>query len=455
MPYIIAIGLGAVIGGATGAGAWRLFTWDRQETAALRAKSSATASQAASERTQTSAGAGTKDDNQSESRFQSSPTETSHEEGGGPIENLARLGWNIKRDDKGNIIFEIVTKPLPNMKESAEYFRALRKPFRLHLQQVPSIVGFTFLSGINNCVGLEIGASDIDNMAELRGMTGLRTLVVSQTPFTIRNSLDISAIASLVNLEVLTLNMSRVSDLGPVRGLTKLTTLNVGGSLVRDLSPIEGLALLRSVDVRDSGVTDVSALDGKDALEELSVDAKQVPGLTQLSRLPKLSRLTIIAQVPVDMAAIGTLPNLKSLFIWGPPVIDLTPLRRLGGLTTLNVSGLGFTTGPSQVIDADAIGDLQQLKTLALGQLQIDSLRFLTRNTNLTELNLSGLPVRSIAELSNHPSLRRISLFDVPVVDISPLLSIQNLEQLTLLRTPARADVISELQRRGVKVTIN
>ena len=388
-------------------------------------------------------------------RLSNVPAEPSHSETGGPIENLARLGWNIKTDDKGALIFEIVAKPLPNMKESAVYFRVLQKQFQFNLQQVSSINGLALLSGVNNCVRLEIGASDIEDTAELRGLTSLRTLVISQTPFTVRHELNIGALASLVELESLSLNMSRVTNIEPLRKLTKLTSLSIGGSLVRDLSPIERLTGLKSLDVRDSGVTDMSAIGGDDSLEELSVDQKQVPSLVHLSRLTKLNKLTIIAQVPVEMAAVGTLSNLRSLFIWGPPLIDLSPLRKLGKLANLQVSGLGFTAGRSVVSDVDAIGELVQLRTLTLAQLQIDSLRFLAQLNGLAELNLNGLPIGSMPELAHLTFLKRISLVDVPVVDITPLLSLSNLEQVTLLRTPARADVISELERRGVKVTIH
>jgi hypothetical protein len=43
----------------------------------------------------------------------------------------------------------------------------------------------------------------------------------------------------------------------------------------------------------------------------------------------------------------------------------------------------------------------------------------------------------------------------MPIVDISPLLSLSALSKLSLTRTPARADVISDLQRQGVRITIN
>ena len=119
------------------------------------------------------------------------------------------------------------------------------------------------------------------------------------------------------------------------------------------------------------------------------------------------------------------------------------------------MSGFGFGAGRSQVINVDAIGDLAQLKTLSIVSEQIHSLRFLSSHNLLVELNLNDVPVGSVSELASIPSLKRISFSNVPVVDISPLLSLPNLETLSLSRTPARADVIAELERRGVKVTVN
>ena len=372
-----------------------------------------------------------------------------------PLGSLAQLGWGVK-DAKDVTTFEIANRSLPDMAESAEYFRALEKPFRLQFQQVPSIAGLRLLAGVDNCIEVSIGASDINDLSDLHHLTSLRKLNISQTPFTIRNTvLDISPIASLVNLNTLTLNMSRVADLTPVRGLRKLQVLNIGSSLVRDLTPIARLKAVRNLDVRDSGVTDMSALAGYAALEELDVGAKQVPALTSLRELPKLTKLVVIAQVPVDTTPIGTLSNLQNLSVFGLPVINAAPFRNLSKLQNLILNGIGFGMGRSQVMDVEAIGALRNLKSLGLSDLEIGSLRFLADHHGLVELNLHALPIASVPELATLTSLKKLWLADMPIVDISPLLSLVELREVSLLRTPARADVISELEKKGVKITIN
>jgi hypothetical protein len=60
-----------------------------------------------------------------------------------------------------------------------------------------------------------------------------------------------------------------------------------------------------------------------------------------------------------------------------------------------------------------------------------------------------------MSELSNIKTLRKVTLVGIPIVEISPLLVLPNLESVTIVRTPARADVISQLQGKGVKVEVH
>jgi len=365
-----------------------------------------------------------------------------------PLGSLAQLGWGIK-DSSDATEFSIANKALPNMEESAKYFRALKKPCRLVFQQVPNIAGLHLLAG-SRCYRIDIGASNIDSLSELKGMTNLRELAVAQTPFTNITDLNIDAVSSLTNLEVLVLSMSRARNVGPVSHLTKLKSLMIMGTLVDDLAPVAKVYSLKSVDIRDSAVRDLSPLQGLARLEELSIDAKQAPYLTRVSQVKKL---TIIAQVPVNMTGVESLSNLENLFIWGPPILDLSPLRQLNKLTQLNVMGM-MMRQPTVVNGIDVIAQLQ-LKTLALGGVQINSLGFLTGNSTIEDLTLSAMPVNAGTELGTMTSLRKLSLVDVSIADISPLLSLPKLREVSLLRVPARADVISALQRNGVKVTNN
>jgi internalin A len=44
---------------------------------------------------------------------------------------------------------------------------------------------------------------------------------------------------------MLSIQNTRIADLGPLRGLTKLKKLYIAGSLVKDISPVQGIPGLK------------------------------------------------------------------------------------------------------------------------------------------------------------------------------------------------------------------
>jgi Leucine-rich repeat (LRR) protein len=84
--------------------------------------------------------------------------------------------------------------------------------------------------------------------------------------------------------------------------------------------------------------------------------------------------------------------------------------------------------------------------------MQVSDLTFLRGLANLNELNIGMMPVSSVEPLRGLTSLKRVSLNLTDIVDISPLLDLPALTSLSVLRTPARADVLTQLERNGVKI---
>ena len=172
-----------------------------------------------------------------------------------------------------------------------------------------------------------------------------------------------------------------------------------------------------------------------------------------MTHLESLKKLTIIEQQNFALAPVGELTNLESLWIWGPTGrLDVSPIRNLTKLRHLALTGIGFGS-LTAVANIEAIGDLTELRTLTLGSLQVSDLAFAASLKNVMEININQLPISSIEPLRGLKLLRKVSLNLTPVVDISPLLELPELTDLTVGRTPARSDVLAELERRGVKVT--
>jgi hypothetical protein len=368
------------------------------------------------------------------------------------VARLSELGWTVKPGPDG-IQFEIVSKPLPPMKESAAYFEQLGRPFNLHFQQVPGIQGLHYLANIAGCTKIEINAGEFTDISELRGFTHLTNLGISQLPLNGIETVDLSPLSSLTSLQQLNLGMVRTRSIAALAPLKRLKILNLGQTLIADISALSGIDSLESVEIRGTRVVDLRPLTQDKNLKDLTVGGAQLPGLVDLAHLPNLKKLTIIEQQNLDLSSVGSLTNLESLWIWsGYAPIDASPLHNLTKLRALTITGVGFG-GLTAVPNIQVLGGLKELRSLTLGQLQITDLNFLASLTNLNEINLSQLPISSIEPLRGLNALNKVALVDMPIVDISPLLALPALSNLTVGRTPARSDVLSELGRRGVKIT--
>lgn len=369
------------------------------------------------------------------------------------VAELSRLGWTVK-PGTDDLQFEIASRPLPSMKESAPYFSQMNRPFRLHFQSVPSIEGLHELATIANCTKIEINAGEFFDISELRGFSGLSSLIISQTPINGLAVVDASPLSSLTNLRELNLGDTKIRNIEALARLTHLESLSIRETLVRDLSPISGYALLKTLDIRGTEISDLSALSKIETLQELSIGGIQIPGLVRLRNLKNLKTLNVIEHGDIDLSTIGELSNLETLWIWGPSEqrhLNVSPLRKLSNLRQLTLTGLGFF-GLAVVTDIEALGDLKELRKLTLGSLQVSDLAFTSKLKSLSEINIGEMPVTSIEPLRGLKSLTSVSLSKTRVTDISPLLELPALTNLNVMRTPARADILTELERRGVNV---
>ncbi len=383
--------------------------------------------------------------------FGLSPISTSTQSDERPIARLAELGWTVRPGAK-EIVFEISNGSLPAMAESAKYFKQLSKPFRLHFQQVTNLDGLHFLAGVEGCTKIEINAGEFTDLSELRDFHNLPSLIVSQLPLNGSGTVDIAPLAKLTNLRELNLGSVKLRTIEPLSELKNLRSLYLRGTFITDVSAASAFSALESIDLTDTRVTDLSPLSHLQELSELGVGGAQLPGLPALRNLKKLKTLRVIEQGPIEFSPIAELTNLESVWIWGGRFpLNVLPIRNLTKLRYLALSGLGF--GPlTQVTNIEVVGTLRQLQTLTLGQLQIGDLTFVESLNDLTEINLGDIPITSVAPLRGLKKLKKISLTSTMVVDISPFMELPALTDLTVGRTPARTDVLSELERRGVNV---
>ena len=96
------------------------------------------------------------------------------------------------------------------------------------------------LRGLEHAINLEvlhIGRSKVSDLTPLAGLENLRVLKL----FSNRIS-DITPLAGLINLEILELQANQIVDISPLAGLVNLKELNLGENPITNFTPIYGLA---------------------------------------------------------------------------------------------------------------------------------------------------------------------------------------------------------------------
>jgi hypothetical protein len=369
------------------------------------------------------------------------------------LAHLAELGWSLQRQPNGIQFVASGSGPLPDMAKSAPYFAQLPEAFSLLFSGTNGIEGLHHLSDLTKCAEISINAGTFTDVSELRGFTNLIALYISQTPINGLTTVDLSPLSSLTTLQKLILDGTKATTITPLGDLKNLHTLSLRDTLVSDLSPASAFESLEFLDITNTRIVDLHGLDNLENLTELNIGAAQLPGLSSLRNSKSLQKLMIIDQTNTDLSSVGDLLSIESLTILGPSQLDISPLRNLHKLHNIMISGLGFRGELASVTSLQVIGELKELKQLSLGQLQISDLNFVSKLDHLEEVNLNRLPIQSIELLRNLKYLKKLSLNYIQVLDISPLLDLPQLSELSVIHTPARADVLSELERRGVRVS--
>ncbi|MBV1862257.1 MAG: hypothetical protein KUG77_27810, partial [Nannocystaceae bacterium] len=131
-----------------------------------------------------------------------------------------------------------------------------------------------------------------------------------------------------LNLELVSVNETAVSDLSPLASMSKLTELRIMETKVTDLRPLAKLRALQNLDARDTGVRDLAPLSSL-PLVELSVAYSPVSSLEPLRNMRTLEDLDVGSTNVRSLEPIADLPRLQRLSSDGSlvPKAELDALR--------------------------------------------------------------------------------------------------------------------------------
>ena len=193
---------------------------------------------------------------------------------------------------------------------------------------------------VRGCVeeALDKEAGEAITAAEMATITTLYCAVTWSEEDEFGDSTIVSQAASLAGLEHATglveLNIGRhvVSDLSPLAGLTSLRVLSAPIGPIANLSPLAKLTGLTDLWLGGNAIADISPLAGLVSLRELNVGANAVTNIDAVTKLTSLTWLGIYSNAISDISPVAGLTALRTVQMANNNVADLGPLVRNPGI---------------------------------------------------------------------------------------------------------------------------
>ena len=123
---------------------------------------------------------------------------------------------------------------------------------------ISDLTGLAFATHLRK---LDLSRNPITALAPLAKLTNLESLELSHVSSNTLN-LDLRPLAALINLELLSLRKSRISDISSLAGLRHLRYLDLSNNQISDFSPLAGLTELRTLWIQGNWTNDISPLVG-------------------------------------------------------------------------------------------------------------------------------------------------------------------------------------------------
>ncbi|WP_049974475.1 leucine-rich repeat domain-containing protein [Azospirillum sp. B4] len=258
----------------------------------------------------------------------------------------------------------------------------------------------------------------VGDITALAPLTALEIVSVADTTVT-----DLGPFSACCHLRTLSCASTGVTDLSPLSGLLDLETLDCSGTGVTDLSPLSGLLALETLDCSRTGVTDLSPLSGLLTLKTLNCSFTGATGLSSLAGLLAPAKLRYSGTGVTDLSPLSGLLTLKTLNCSFTGATDLSPLSGLLALETLNCSDTGVT-------DLSPLSGLLALETLDCSGTGVTDLSPLSGLLALETLDCSPTGVTDLSPLSGLLALKRLNCSFTGATDLSPLSGLLALETL-------------------------
>ena len=167
-------------------------------------------------------------------------------------------------------------------------------------------------------------------IVQLKYMTNLQVLNISNYEDAGSDFSDISALAGLINLTELNLIGNKISDITPLSNLTNLTVLSLRNNQIVDITPLSGLTNLVWLWLDNNQISDITPLSDHTRLNVLVLSSNQISDVTPFSGLDMHLGFLYLANNQIsDITPLSGLRGVDELYLSNNPITDWSPVEHI------------------------------------------------------------------------------------------------------------------------------
>ena len=271
----------------------------------------------------------------------------------------------------------------------------------------------------------------VSGIADLGNMTELKELAINN----VNNGVcDLSFLAEMTGLEVISISGIKTDDLDMLEGLDDLTFIEAEGCGLENVDGIKNAVKITDLILADNKLTDVTALKNMTSLYYLDVSDNRlshfsalkniyslvyfdISGNASLRKLENMSSWWLLKELyasDCDLISvkIGDCTALEIVDLANNGISDISAISTLTSAKTVNLSGNRISKLPT-------LSALKALTTLYVDHNKIDNIDELEKVTTLTDLDIAYNNVTKVEKLKALTKLKKLNISGNGIKDIA------------------------------------
>ena len=253
-------------------------------------------------------------------------------------------------------------------------------------------------------------------------------------------------IASLSQLEKLTLSSCGIGNISALSACTNISVLDLSHNSIRHIDAISSMKLLVELNLQDNALNNLSALSSCSVLTKLNVSVNELTSLDPIVGLPLLTQIIADSNKITYLGNIGKMTWLTNLSISANSLTDVSQLSTCLALMDLNISS-------NALIDIQCLSTLSNLVSINFSDNDVELLPAWNKNCALVSIDGSYNNISSLENLQGFEHLNIVNMdANENLESLKPLYKCPVLTSVSVYNTKIPKEEAETLKDYGVSV---